>query len=337
VKAPEFWWKAPPTLAARCLAPAGALFGAVTAWRMGLHGATAPCPVVCVGNFVAGGAGKTPVALALQAMLRNLGHTPAFLSRGYGGTLKGPLVVDAARHTALEAGDEPLLLAAAALTVVARDRVAGASLCHRQGASIIIMDDGLQNPSLKKAVSIAVVDAVTGIGNGLCLPAGPLRAPLARQWPHVQALVVMGQGEAGEGEAGDALASEAKARGVAVFRGAIQPDALAAQALAGKRVLAFAGIGRPAKFFATLRAIGAEIVEEHALADHALPSVLEAQTFRRHALEKNLTLVTTAKDHVRLGARADLRDLGAATAVLPVTVEFDQPDDLATFLKARLA
>ncbi len=332
MKAPEFWWRSPPTLPALCLAPVGALVGAVTARRMGRVGAMPPCPVVCVGNFVAGGAGKTPVALALLGVLRGLEHTPAFLSRGYGGTLTGPVAVDAARHTALDVGDEPLLLAAAAPTVVARERAAGARLCHGLGADIILMDDGLQNPTLIKAVSLAVVDAKTGIGNGLCLPAGPLRAPLTRQWPHVQALVVMGRGGAG-----DALAHEARGRGIAAFHATIQPDARVAEALAGRRVLAFAGIGRPAKFFATLRTLGAEIVEEHALADHALPSKREARMFFRHAAEKNLTLVTTAKDHVRLGARADLAELAAATIVLPVTAAFDRPADLAAFLRSRLA
>ncbi|MFI4995620.1 MAG: tetraacyldisaccharide 4'-kinase, partial [Hyphomicrobiales bacterium] len=199
MRAPDFWWRR-PGLKARLLQPLGALYGALTARRMARRGVCSALPVLCVGNFVAGGAGKTPFAIEISRRLASLGEKPAFLTRGYGGSLKGPLLVGA-EHMAGEVGDEALLLARHAPTILARSRVAGAKLAEAQGASVIVMDDGLQNPSLAKDCTFALVDAETGVGNSLCLPAGPLRAPLDRQWPLVQGLVVMGPAEARPGEA----------------------------------------------------------------------------------------------------------------------------------------
>jgi tetraacyldisaccharide 4'-kinase len=172
-----------PTLTATLLRPAAALYGAVAAARLRRPGVTAEVPVICVGNFTAGGAGKTPAALALAQLLREADHRPAFLTRGYGGRLPGPVRVDPERHGAGDVGDEPLLLARQHPTVVSRDRPAGARLCVEGGASVVVMDDGLQTRRLAKTLSVAVVDGAGGLGNGLCLPAGPLRAPLDAQWP----------------------------------------------------------------------------------------------------------------------------------------------------------
>ena len=197
MRAPAFWYAPKPAWIARLLAPLGWLYGALTARRMARAGATVSVPVICVGNLVAGGAGKTPTVLALADLLREAGKTPFALSRGYGGTLQGPVRV-AGHHRPDETGDEPLLLARNLPVIVARHRPSGAALAVHEGADIIIMDDGLQNPSLAKTLRLAVIDGQAGIGNGLCLPAGPLRAPLAAQMQHVDALVLINAGEAGE-------------------------------------------------------------------------------------------------------------------------------------------
>ncbi|CAO4149715.1 tetraacyldisaccharide 4'-kinase [Methylorubrum aminovorans] len=306
---PGFWSRPPTHPLARLLAPAGRFYGGLTADRMDRPGAVPPCPVLCVGNFTLGGAGKTPTALALARLLRGIGRTPAFLSRGYGGRLAGPLIVDPARHGAAEVGDEPLLLARAETTVVARDRPAGARLCAEAGADVIVMDDGLQNPSLTKTLSFAVIDGGAGIGNGLPFPAGPLRVPLARQWRHVAGLVLVG-----DGAPGAALAGEAEARGLTVHRARLLPEDGAGWA--GRRVVAFAGIGRPQKFFETLRGLGAEIVAERAFPDHHPFRAGDLAKLSALAAQAGAGLVTTEKDAVRLPAqtRAEVRVLRVALA-----------------------
>ncbi|GBU17388.1 MULTISPECIES: tetraacyldisaccharide 4'-kinase [Methylobacterium] len=292
MRAPRFWSLAPDQPAARLLAPLGHLYGARAAARMDRPGARAALPVICLGNLTMGGAGKTPAALALARMLMERGHRPAFLSRGYGGRLQGPVAVDPARHGAAEVGDEPLLLARLAATVVSRDRPAGAALCAGLGADAILMDDGLQNPSLVKDLAFAVVDGGAGIGNGLTFPAGPLRAPLHRQWRHIHGLILVGAGAPGE-----AVAREALARGLPVHRATIEADG---QDFTGRRWLAFAGIGRPEKFFATLREIGADPVATHAFPDHHAYRPGELEGLAREADRLGAELVTTEKDRVRL-------------------------------------
>lgn len=323
MRPPDFWSGAAAHPLARLLAPAGALYGALTARRMDRPGEPGPCPVLCIGNFTLGGAGKTPAALALARLLRDdLGRRPAFLSRGYGGRLAGPVAVDPASHGAAEVGDEPLLLARSAPTVVARDRPAGARLCAELGADAIVMDDGLQNPSLRKTLSLAAVDAGAGIGNGLPFPAGPLRAPLARQWRHVGGLVLIG-----EGASGDTLAREAGTRGLPVHRARLVPEAPALWR--GASVVAFAGIGRPRKFFDTLAGLGARIVSAKAFPDHHPYRVGDLDGLRALAVREGARLVTTEKDAVRLppGERAE---------VLRVALAFDDPERLRLQLAAAL-
>lgn len=194
MREPSFWWrKSGP--AAALLAPAGWCYGRVTARRMARDGARAAVPVICIGNFTLGGTGKTPTVIALAAMLQAAGETVFCLSRGYGGRERGPRVVDAQTDKSLDVGDEPLLLARAAPTVIARDRPAGAALAKAQGATVIVMDDGLQNGSLAKDFTFAVIDARRGIGNGRVFPAGPLRAPLDAQLRKTDALLVIGDGD----------------------------------------------------------------------------------------------------------------------------------------------
>ncbi len=299
MRAPAFWWREKPTLTARLLSPVGSLYGALTARRMSRAGEDPGPPVICIGNFVAGGAGKTPTAIAITQLLLALGRRSVFLSRGYGSSADKPRLVDKALDKAAEVGDEPLLLAAIAPCVVAADKLEGARACVAAGADVIVMDDGLQNPALTKALRIAVVDGAVGVGNGLCVPAGPLRAPLSSQWPHVDALVVIG-----EGAPGQAMALAAKALGKPVLHASLAPEPGMAMGLAGREVLAFAGIGRPEKFFDTLRALGAEVVETEAFPDHHAFTPREIAGLHARAKRRGVALVTTEKDAARLGPAA---------------------------------
>ncbi|MHB2167016.1 tetraacyldisaccharide 4'-kinase [Alsobacter sp. R-9] len=312
MRAPSFWWEH-GSVASALLAPAGWAWGFVAGRRMDRAGTRAEVPVVCIGNLIAGGAGKTPTALAVARLLADAGRRPVFLSRGYGGSAPDALLVDPSRHRADLCGDEPLLLAAAAPTVVSPDRVAGARLAARLG-DVIVMDDGLQNPSLAKDLSIAVVDAPRGIGNGRCIPAGPLRAPIATQWRHVDAVLVVGQGAAG-----DEVAALATGAGIPVLRAALVPDDAAAARLRGRRVLAFAGIGHPARFFDTLRACGADVVEALEFADHYAFAQGEATALVARSEAAGLLAVTTKKDLARLDPDERAALVGRLH-VLPVTL-----------------
>lgn len=316
--APTFWWRTRPGPLALALSPAGAVYGALTGRRMARRGASVGVPVVCVGNLVVGGAGKTPTVLELARQLIAAGQEPAFVSRGYGGTPSAAVLrVDPERHRASEVGDEPLLLARLAPCFVARDRAAAARAAVAAGATIILMDDGLQNPSLAKDLSLAVVDGAVGIGNGLCLPAGPLRAPLRQQWPAVDLVVVVGPGAAG-----DAVAVDAAARSKVVLRAVIAPEPRALSRLAGRRLVAFSGIGRPGKFFATLAEAGLEVAETFAFPDHHAFGAWDRDRLLAAARAASATLLTTEKDRVRLP-----RDFPAE--VLPIRLEFDDPETLA--------
>lgn len=332
MRAPDFWSR-PPGLAARALAPLAAIFGAVAARRLARAGERAPVPVICLGNFTLGGAGKTPAALLTAERLAALGARPAFLSRGYRGALSGPtpLRVDPDRHTAAEVGDEPLLLARCAPTIVCADRPAGARAAVAAGANVIVMDDGLQNPALVKDLAFAVVDGATGIGSGLCPPAGPLRAPMPAQWPLAQALLVVGPGAPGE-----ALALEAARRGLPTLLGRIALDRDVVASLAGDKLLAFAGIGRPEKFFRSLAEAGLEARETVAYADHRPYAAAEIATLAQRAAAQGLRLVTTEKDFVRLDAAA--RAAGALAGLTAIPARLDLVSgDLDALLTAALA
>ena len=330
MRAPAFWAQSEPSLAAHLLRPAAALYGWVAGRRMRRAGQRAELPIVCVGNFTVGGTGKTPAALAIARMLIAIGEKPAFLTRGYGGRLTGPVRVDPGAHGPADVGDEPLLLAHEAPTIVARDRPAGARACAEAGATAIVMDDGLQNPALRKDLAFAVVDGAAGVGNGRCLPAGPLRAPLAAQWAAVDAVIVVGGGSAG-----DALAEEALRRGKLVLRASLEPDAQPAMRLSGARVLAFAGIGRPRKFFETLKECGAIVAAQRAFADHHPYSAGEIRALCAEARDKALLPVTTEKDLVRIAALgAELED---DIATLPVRLAFADEGPLRALLAQLLA
>jgi tetraacyldisaccharide 4'-kinase len=294
-------------------------------------GQTVDAPVICIGNFTVGGTGKTPAALAIARMLADRGERPFFLTRGYGGELAGPVRVDPTVHGPREVGDEPLLLARAFATIVARERPAGARLAVVSGATVVVMDDGLQNPSLAKDLSFALVDGATGTGNGLCLPAGPLRAALAAQWPHVDAVIVVGEGVAGESVARDAAKG-----GKVTITARLMPEADAAARLHGRRVLAFAGIGRPEKFFETLRACGAEVVRARAFPDHHPYRAEDIRALRAEAEADGLALVTTEKDFVRLAGLSDPGSPVREIEALPVRLVVDEEEILANLLSRAL-
>ena len=295
MRAPEFWHRRESVLAA-VLAPLGELYGTAGRLRARFtHPARLARPVVCVGNLTAGGAGKTPVALALAKAFRRHGTAPHFLTRGYGGSMAGPLRVDPARHGFREVGDEALLLAAEAPCWVARDRAAGGRLAVEAGADLVIMDDGLQNPSLAKDLSLLVIDGGYGLGNGRVMPAGPLREPLADALLRVGAVVLVGADAGG-------VASRLEPH-LPLLKAELVPDARARE-LAGKKVLAFAGIGRPAKFFATLEALGCRVASARSFADHHAYSPDDIMRLVEAASAAGAELVTTEKDLVRFPPEA---------------------------------
>lgn len=331
MREPAFWWRE-AGLAAGLLAPLAALYGAVASARLTQRGARAAVPVVCIGNLTVGGAGKTPLTLTVARLLAAAGDVPILLTRGYGGRLAGPLRVDPARHRAADVGDEPLLLARVAPAFVARDRVKGAQAAVAEGAGVIVMDDGFQNPSLQKNFSVLVVDLRRGIGNGRVVPAGPLRAPLPAQLERADALVVVGTSNA---EAG--VTAAAGARGVPVFRASLAPDAAVAATLAGLRVLAFAGIGDPEKLFATLAGAGIAVAATRSFPDHHRFTPAEARLLCEEADRAALMLVTTEKDLVRMQGDPGLAELAARARALPVTLTLADPEAFLRLLRTRLA
>jgi tetraacyldisaccharide 4'-kinase len=322
MRAPSGWRKPRPGLLALALSPLGALYGAATARRMAKSGTRVAAPVICVGNFVVGGAGKTPTAIALARLLRVAGERPAFLSRGYGGDARADsLRVAPGVQSARQVGDEPLLLARIAPCFVGADRVASARLAIEDGASVLVMDDGLQNPSLEKTLALAVVDGEAPFGNGLCLPAGPLRAPVASQWRHIDALVMIG------GDDATVARLSAGYPPKPLFRASLKADAIVASRLIGRPVLAFAGVARPEKFFATLGEIGARVAETAVFPDHWAFRPRELAHLYARAARRGLALVCTEKDHARLPS-----EFAEQALALPVTLGFEDSAAVAAWL-----
>ncbi len=330
MRAPSFWWRE-GGLAAAALAPAAALYGAVAAARMRRKGHEAGIPVVCIGNLTVGGAGKTPTALALARLLQLAGQRPFFLTRGYGGALGGPVMVEPEKHTAHDVGDEPLLLARVAPTIVARDRTAGAATARAAGANLIIMDDGFQNPSLHKDLAILTIDGGRGIGNARVVPAGPLRAPLDAQLVHAHALVVIG-----EASGAASVVAACRARGLPVFHARLAPDPAALSALPQRPVLAFAGIGHPEKFFATIEAAGITAPVRRSFPDHHRYTAAEAAALVAEAERGHLTLLTTEKDLARLARDLAVAPLAKSARALPVKLALDDEAGLRQFVLERL-
>jgi tetraacyldisaccharide 4'-kinase len=329
MREPAFWWRAGT---GGTLAPLAALYGALAGSRMRGRGRQADLPVICLGNLTVGGAGKTPAALAVAQLLHAAHERPFFLSRGYGGQLAGPVRVNPTLHRAADVGDEPMLLARLAPTIVARDRVAGATFARSAGASVIVMDDGFQNPSLAKDLNIVLVDGSRSIGNGRVIPAGPLRAPLELQLDRAQALIVVG---APDGAA--RVIDCTKRRGIPIFHARLEPDRAVVSAIGQRKVLAFAGIADPEKFFATLTAAGIQIANRASFPDHHRFSAAEALDLVGQAEANHLMLLTTEKDLVRLAGEPDLQQLTAHASALPVRLVIEDHDRLREMILKTVA
>jgi tetraacyldisaccharide 4'-kinase len=323
MRAPGFWFTAPdsPGILARLLSPLGWLYAAGTARRLRQPGFSPRVPVICVGNLTVGGAGKTPTVIALVERLAARGHAAHVVSRGYGGQLAGPVRVGAG-HTAAEVGDEPLLLSAFAPVWVAKDRATGVRAAEAAGARVILLDDGFQNPAVKPSLGLVVVDARRGFGNERCIPAGPLREPVAKGLARADLVLTIGDPAA--------QARFDAAWGPAVrkprLRGALAPLPMGMD-WQGARVLAFAGIADPGRFFTSLAAEGAVVVRGEALADHAPLSEKLLRRLEAEARATGAQLVTTEKDAARLPpdwrgkvltlvVRLQIRDWGPMDAAL---------------------
>ena len=312
MRAPEFWTGKTPAAKfyAAMLAPIASVYGISVGWRAARSRPYRPrAQVLCTGNLTAGGTGKTPAAIAIAGRLAHLGKV-VFLTRGYGGRLSGPVVVDSKQHSAADTGDEALLLARHAPTIVARNRAAGAQMADKLGADFIVMDDGFQNFQIAKDMAIIVVDAETGFGNGKVIPAGPLRESVPEGLARADAIILAGDG---------APAMPPFPR--PILRAKLVPES--PELFRGRKVLAFAGIGRPQKFFDMLVHYGAELAGSAAFPDHHPYSAGELDALVTRAQSANALLVTTEKDYVRISP-----DFRHGITAIPVRMQFDGSSQL---------
>ena len=338
LETPSWWYSKRGRLAKfmpALLSPIAALYGRTAASRLARDPEyRSRLPVICIGNFTSGGSGKTPTAIAVAGLLKAMGKTPAFLTRGYGGSATD--VVEVAGHDAAEVGDEPLVLAETAPTFVSADRAAGAKAIEQTNADVIVMDDGFQNPGLAKDLSLLVADGVSGLGNGRVIPAGPLRAPLEVQLPRADALLVIG-----EGKKGDALIKRFDATRKPALRATIEPDC-DPRWLTVLPTIGFAGIARPSKFFATLKSNGARLVASHGFGDHHRFTEKEAKRLLDEAEAKKAMLVTTEKDWARLTDGDDdeedsaVAELKKRSRPFPIVLTFEDEDAAKALLKDAL-
>ena len=320
MKAPSFWY-ADTDWRSSVMAPLGRIYAWATARRLAQGNPTrVSIPVICVGNINAGGTGKTPTVIALATRLRDMGQVPHVVSRGYGGSLTGPVNVDPSRHRAAQVGDEPLLISAFAEVWVAKDRVAGAQAAADAGATVVVLDDGFQDPSLHHNLKIVTVDAARGFGNGLCIPAGPLREPAKVGLQRADILISIGNATDQE-----SFTAPDRPTHVPHIRGSLEP--LQSGMDWSGDFVAFAGIGHPEKFFDTLRAQGANLVQTHALADHEPLKPALLSRLSKDAEAKNAQLVTTEKDAARMPI-----PWRGEVITLPVRLKIDTPEALDSAL-----
>ncbi len=309
MRAPSFWYK-PLGLEAIFLWPLGLIYRAVSNIKqLVIRPYNALVPIICVGNIVAGGAGKTPAALVIAQILQQHGQNPVFVTRGYGGKERGPLRVDLSLHSALDVGDEALLLARIAPTWIGRNRAAAVSVAQAHG-SHVIMDDGLQNPSIKPKLSFLVIDGSVGIGNGCLIPAGPLRETLEKAMPRITGVIFIGS------EDRQKLIPRFRCP---LFRAEIEPD-LPPDFPRQQKFFAFCGIGRPEKFYETCRRSGIELVGTKDFSDHHFFSTSELQKLQTLATTEGAKLLTTEKDWARLPG-----DFQSQILSFPINLIFNDP------------
>lgn len=326
-EAPPFWYQE-PGWNARLFAPAAWLYGSVARWRMdNAKPATVAAPVLCIGNVTVGGTGKTPTALAMAKAALSKGYKPGFVTRGYGGSHIRPHLVDIERDTARSVGDEPMLLARAAPTVVSAQRAKSAQLLLDKGVDFIIMDDGFQSRTLHIDYALICVDARRGIGNGYVMPSGPLRAPLLDQMRLADAVLRIG-----EGTRGDRVVRAASRAAKPVMSAWLKPANV--REISGQKVMAYTGIGDPQKFYDTLSTFGCWLSATQSFGDHHMFSEADAKNLITRADSEKLTLVTTEKDFARLSHETGpLAELKKRSHVLPVTLEFEVKTDPAAIIE----
>lgn len=313
MKTPRFWSN--KNFISTLLRPLGYLYAVATHFRV-THGKSQKVgrPVICIGNLTAGGTGKTPVAVSMAKLLQGQGKNPFFVSRGYGGTLKG-ILVDNKKHTAFEVGDEPLLLSRQAPVVINSNRYLAAQKALKSGAEIIIMDDGFQNPGLYKDLSFLVFDGGFGYGNGLAVPAGPLRENLHSGLKRANAIIIIGEDEHN-------LANEFME--LPVFRGKIVP---VNPQVNNHEVIAFAGIGRPEKFYKSLNELGFNLVETLNFPDHHVYTKAELQKIITKAQKQGAVIFTTSKDFVKIPPQ-----MHKFFHVLEIEIKWEDEEKLTTFI-----
>jgi len=329
-EAPPFWWKK-AGWQAWALSPLSYLYGKGSSQRMGQRPTeSVDVPVICIGNLIVGGAGKTPTAMLIAKFAKRAKLKPGFLSRGYGGGISKTTLVDLEKHNAHDVGDEPLLLAGIAKTVISADRAAGAKMLVKEGCNFIVMDDGFQNPKLTKDFSLVVVDSKRGIGNGFSMPAGPLRVPLKSQLLLASAILVIG-----DAPGADKIIRFAARAGKPVFHASTR--IVDPAKWKNRQVIAYAGIADPSKLFDSLREAGAEVIETIPFGDHHHFTKDEANELIKKSKLRKMQLVTTSKDRARLhGVHKHQTDLAAVSEVLQVELVFDEPTVLQRVVRETL-